>query len=119
MSEEPTIRDASNENLIALMYPYYSESSGQSARYDDTFEAVGVPDRYYGDCDLDEEIVKEMLSRNLGNVDVLALNDEILNDGPWIPDISKLIVSAHDNLTDQQRDEPMTKTNGLHVSSNL
>ena len=101
MSEEPTIRDASNENLIALMY------SCQSTRYDDTFHAIEVPDHYYGDCDLGEEILKEMLSRNLGNVDVLALNDVILNgDGTtWIPDPSKLIVSAHDNLTDQQRDD--------------
>ena len=95
MSEEPTIHDASNENLIALL------SSCESTRYADTFDAIGVPDHYYGDGDLHEEIVKEMLSRNLGNVDVLALNDV----NGFIPTDSRLIVSAHDNLTDQQRND--------------
>ena len=95
MSEEPTIHDASNENLIALL------SSCESTRYADTFDAIGVPDHYYGDCSLDDELVKELLSRNLGNVDVLALNDV----NGFIPTDSRLIVSAHDNLTDQQRND--------------
>ena len=86
---------ASNEQLIYLLLPY------TNLLYDESFNAIGLPQDQHGSCECSEDAMKVLLSRKLGISDVHLLT-ALMFEKECIGYAPKLIVSAYDNLTHDQ-----------------